>query len=177
MKKSLSVAAATLLLALATTPAFAGHAGQMGLGLLSTSTPVGVFFGINDQTMVHFGLGFEKPDTDEADNGELTSQFSIAGALEYDLWSGDNWGFGVFPGVAFSSASFEDVGTVSVDSASEIALALNLGGHVDLASNVSVYFVHGLDISIVDSGAGDSATNIGTSGSDLGEFGVNFWIK
>jgi hypothetical protein len=176
MKKSLSVAAATLLLALATTPAFAGHSG-MGLGLLSTSAPVGVFFGLSDKTMVHFGLGFDKPDTDEADNGELTSEFTILAALEYDIWSGEAWGFGVFPSVAFSSASFEDVGTTSSDGATAIELGVDLGGHVDLASNVAVYFRHGLSVANVDSGAGDSSTNIGFHGGSLGEFGVAFFLK
>jgi hypothetical protein len=177
MKKSLSVAVAAIVLALATTPAFAGHAGQMGLGLLSTSAPLGVFLGINDMTTVHFGLGFNKPDTDDADNGELTSEFTIQAALEYDVWSGDNWGFGVFPCVQFASASFEDFGTTSVDGATAIDLGLFLGGHVDVVSNFSIYFKHGLDISIVDSGAGDSSTNIGTSGQNLGEVGVALWVE
>ncbi len=177
MKKSLSVALATIVLALATTPAFAGHGGQFGIGLLSTSAPAGVFFGLGDQATVHFGLGFEKPDTDDADNGELTSTFTILGALEYDIWSGEDWGFGVFPCVSFASASFEDVGTTSVDSATEIDLGLFLGGHVDVASAFAIYFKHGLDISIFDPGVGDSETNIGLDGSNLGEFGVAFFVQ
>lgn len=174
MKKSLFVAAAVLAIAASAVPA---HAGSVGLGLLSTDFPAGVFFNLNDKTTVHFGLGFDKPDTDSADNGELTSQFGILGALEYDIWGGDNWGFGAFPSVSFESASFEDVGTVSVDSATGFNLGLNLGGHFNPVSNVAVYFAHGLNVSIVDSGVGDSATNIGFEGVNLGELGIAFFIN
>jgi hypothetical protein len=177
MKKSLSVAVATIVLALATTPAFAGHAGQFGLGLLDTDAPAGVFFGLTDQATVHFGLGFNKiDDRDGVDDGDPTSNFTILGALEYDIWSGENWGFGVFPTVAFASQGYEDAGTVSIDSDTAIDLGLLLGGHVDVASAFSIYFRHGLDIAIVDSG-GESVTDLGLTGSDLGEFGVAFWVK
>jgi hypothetical protein len=174
MKKSLSVAVATLVLALATTPAFAGHAGQFGLGVLNSSAPVGVFIGVNDQTTVHFGIGFEKNDVPEG-SGAIETQFTIAGDLEYDIWSGENWGFGVFPGIAFGIASPEGDG----DSGTAIDIALNLGGHADLISNFSAYFRHGLNISIVDTGAegADSLTNFGTTGWNLGELGVAFWFN
>lgn len=179
MKKSLSVAAATLLLALATSPAMAGHAGQWGLGTLYSDFPAAVFIGVNDATTVTFGLDVQKPDTDSADNGEQTFGFGLLGALEYNLWYGDNWGFGVFPAVGFSTQSFEDVGTppVSVDSGSQVILGLNLGGHFDVVSAVSIYFTHGLAVNMISPpGGGDSSTNIGTFGTTVGELGIAFFL-
>lgn len=176
MKKSLFVAAAALVFAASAVPAHAGHGGGMGMGLLHSDFPAGVFFGLNDQTTVHFGLGFDKFDTVDG-SGDISSQFGILGALEYNIWTGDNWGFGLFPSISFATASFEDFGTTSVDSATDINFGLNLGGHFDPVSNVAVYFNHGLNVNIFDPGVGDSSTNIGLDGWDLGQFGVCFWFK
>ncbi len=175
MRKSLFVLAALLL---AATPALAGgHAGQNGLGLLYGDAPIGYFRGLNDDATLHIGLDLELPDGGDADDdGDLKSVFTIAAALEYDLWSGDGWGFGLFPGFAFTTASFEDVGDVSIDSATNIHLAANLGGHLDMNQHVTVFFKHGLNIDIADDGS-ESLTDIGTSGWNLGELGVCFWIN
>jgi hypothetical protein len=174
MKKSLFVAVAALVFAASAVPA---HAGQTGLGLLSTSQPIGVFFKLNDQTTVHFGLGVDKPDTGSGNFGQRKLTFGLLGALEYDIWTGDNWGFGVLPCVAFETTSYEDDPQGSVGSSSAINLGLNLGGHFNPVNNVSVYFKHGIDISIDSPSVGDSATNISTNGWNLGELGIAFWVK
>ena len=180
MKKSLSVAAATLLLALATTPAFASHGGQWGLGTLYSDFPLGVFFGLNDKTTVTFGLNFRQEDTQPAPFDQESGRFGIVGALEYDFWSGDRWGFGAFPAVGFTSISQEDVvvgGTnQSVDSATDIQIALALGGHFDIVDAVSIYVTHGLVIDSYSPPVGDSTTTFGTFGNQVGELGVNFWF-
>ena len=175
MKKSLFVAVAALVIAAAS--AVPAHAGQTGLGLLSTSYPVGVFLKMNDKTTVHFGLGFDKPDTGSGNFGQEKLTFGLLGALEYDIWSGDNWGFGAFPCVSFATTSYEDNGTTSVDSSSMIDLGLYLGGHFNPVSNVSVFFKHGIDVAIDSPSVGDSATNIQTAGWNLGELGIAFWIN
>ena len=174
MKKSLSVAAVTLLLALATTPAMAG---QWGLGTLYSGFPLGVFIKMNPKTTVTFGLDFQKPDTDSADNGEQTSDFGLIGALEYDIWGAENWGYGVFPAVGFATQSYEDTPAGSIDSGSQVTIGLNMGGHFDPIDHVSLYFTHGVAITM-DSppGGGDSTTDIGTFGSLVGNLGVAFFF-
>jgi len=180
MKKSLSVAAAMLLLALATTPAMAAHGGQWGLGLLTSEYPIGAFFGLSDVGTLHVGLDIEKPDS-QAGTGQPKMTVGIAGAFEYDIWHGDNWGFGVFPGFAFSTTSYEDqtVGpnTVSIDSSHILTVALDLGGHFDPVSNVAIYFTHGLQIATVTPpGGGDSSTEIATRGVNVGEMGIAYFF-
>jgi hypothetical protein len=185
MKKSLSVAAAVLLLALATTPAMAAHGGQMGLGLLTSEFPLGVFFGLNDKATLHVGLDVEKPDS-QSGTGDPKMTVGILGAFEYDLWSGDNWGFGVFPALAFTTTSYEDQGVVnptSIDSSHTLTVALNLGGHFDPVSNVAIYFAHGVQIASTTpahiAGTPDvsSTTDIATRGVNVGEFGVAYFFK
>jgi hypothetical protein len=177
MRKSLFVLAALLLAAM---PAFAGgHAGQNGLGLLYSDAPIGYFRGLSDDATLHIGLDINSPDGgDDDDDGDPTLGFTIAGALEYDIWGGEGWGFGLFPGIAFSSQSFEDVGGVSRDSETNFHIAANLGGHVDLHEHVSLFFKHGLNIDISDSGApnADSTTDISTAGWTLGQLGLCFWL-
>jgi hypothetical protein len=181
MKKTLFVVAATMLLVGATTPAMAAHPGQFGLGVLNSDFPIGLFIGMNDKTTVAFGLDVQKPDTDSADNGEQSFGFGLGGALEYNLWGGSNWGFGVFPQVGFATQSYEDITvgntTQSVDSSSQIMILLALGGHYDPVDSVSLYFAHGLGISNNSPpGGGDSSTNIGTFGDVLGSLGVAFYL-
>ncbi|MFN8177357.1 MAG: hypothetical protein U0167_05485 [bacterium] len=178
MKKSLSVAAALLLLALATTPAMAAHGGQMGLGLLTSEFPVGAFFGLNDKATFHVGIDVEKPKS-ESNTGQPKMTVGVVGALEYDMWHGDNWGFGVFPSIAFKTTSYEDTPLgASIDSGHELLVGLDLGGHFDPVSNVAIYFTHGVEIaSVTPPGGGDSATNIATTGINVGQMGIAYFFK
>ena len=182
MKKSLFVAVAALVFAVAAAPAQAGNAGQFGLGVLHSSTPVGIFHGLSDVSTLHVGLGFVKPDTDDEDNGEWKSTFAIAADFEYNLWSGDSWGFGLFPGVAYSTNSYEDDGDVGLNSESDLDFNVKLGGLYNPVDSVALYFTHGLAINLYnpsepeDGPDRDNETNFFTTGWKLGEFGAAFYF-
>ena len=172
MRKTLMLLGAVMLLATGlSTTAHAQHAGQWGLGLLDTSFPVGVFYGINDQTVLHAGLGFNKFDVAE-NSGDLETQFGILVALSWDFVQGSGWGFGIIPNFAFTSRSPEGSG----DGDSFTHIGIDLGGHWDPVDAVSLWFRHGLSIDIYSPPQGDSSTDFGTSGIDLGSFGATFYI-
>ena len=182
MKKSLFVAVAALVFAVAAAPAQAGNAGQFGLGLLHSSTPVGIFYGLSDASTLHIGLGFDKPDTGDGDNGQEKMTFAIGADLEYNIWSGDSWGFGLFPGLMYSTTSYEDLGDVGLNSSSDFDINVMLGGHYNPVDSVALYFMHGVMINIhnpsepEDGEDADNATNFGTTGWNLGQFGAAFYF-
>jgi hypothetical protein len=172
MRKFLLTVAASLLLATGFAPKAEA---SVGIGFLYSSTPVALFFRLNDRTAFHVGVGVDIFDTEE-DSGDLKSIFSVAGTVLYDLWTGDCWGFGLAPGVIFSTASFEDDDGEERDSATEIAVLLWLMGHWDPCDWLSFWFGHGLTVTIDDDGVNDSTTNFGTDGANLGEVGFTVWL-
>ena len=170
MRKFLVTVAASLMLATGFAPKAEA---AVGIGFLYSSTPIGLFFRINDQTAFHVGVGFDIFDTEDG-SGDLKSVFSLAGTVLFDLWTGDCWGFGLAPGVIFSTASFEDAGPVEVDSETEIDILLWLMGHWDPCDWLSFWFGHGLTIDIHSNG--DSTTDFGTDGGNIADFGFTVWL-
>lgn len=171
MRKFLVTVAASLMLAAGFAPKAEA---AVGIGFLYSSTPIGLFFRINDQTAFHVGVGFDIQDTEE-NSGDRKSTFSIAGTVLFDLWTGDCWGFGLAPGVLFSTDSFEDnaIGE-EVDSQTDILVMLWLMGHWDPCDWLSFWFGHGLTIDIHSNG--DSTTDFGTEGANLGQVGFTVWL-
>lgn len=176
MKKSLFVAVAAVLVAVAAAPAQAGHEGQNGLGTLNASeAQICYFRGLDERMNICIGAGFASWDENSPFNSfDQESQFALLAALEYDLWYGDNWGFGLFPSLTFQSFSPEGEG----DSATDFLIGLYLGGHADLVDNFAVFFRHGLTIEMFDSGieGSDSSTDIYTNAFNLGDLGVAFFF-
>ncbi|MEZ5065570.1 MAG: hypothetical protein R3B81_12630 [bacterium] len=171
MRKSLLLLGVSLMtVSLASSANAAGHSGQWGLGLLDSSAPVGVFFGVNEDATLHLGLGFHKYDVPTG-TVDLETEFNFLAALEYDIWTGNQMGFGVMPALGFSSMSPNEG-----DGASNILIGLYLGGHWDPSDAVSFWFHHGLEIDLYSPPVGDSTTEFGTSGVELGSFGATFWI-
>ena len=172
MRKFLVTVAASLMLAAGFAPKAEA---AVGIGFLYSSTPIGLFFRINDATAFHVGVGVDINDTEE-NSSDLKSVFSVAGTVLFDLWTGDCWGFGLAPGVIFSTASFEDNGAgEEIDSQTNIQVLLWLMGHWDPCDWLSFWFGHGLTISIEDDGD-DSETNFGTEGANLGQVGFTVWL-
>jgi hypothetical protein len=170
MRKSLLLIGAGLMILCSTTGAQAQHAGQWGLGLLTTSAPVGVFYGINDKTNLHVGFGFKKNDLPEASTATET-EFTIGGAVSFDIWQASGMGFGVLPSIFYTNMSPK-----TGDSSSATLIGIYLQGHWDPNDWASLWFRHGFDIMISSPAGGDSTTDFGTSGVDLGSFGVTFWL-
>jgi hypothetical protein len=182
MRKSFLIGAAALVaIVLSTNAAFAGHAGELGLGVLYRSAPIGIFYGVSDEANLHLGLGFDSFDVEDGGPVLEKTRFAVAGALEYDIWSGESWGFGVFPGLLFESTSFTDppAGGTARDSMTEFHIAVSLGGHFDMGDHVTMYFKHGLAVEIVDTGfeGADSTTDFISDGWNVGELGINFWVN
>jgi hypothetical protein len=175
MRKFLVTVAASLMLATGFAPKAEA---AIGIGFLYSSTPIGLFFRLNDQTAFHVGVGFDILDAEEG-SGDQSSRFSIAGTVLYDIWTGDCWGFGLAPGLIFSTASFEDdeFGDER-DSATEIDVLLWLMGHWDPCDWLSFWFGHGVSIVISDSGieGADSETNFGTDAANIGTVGFTVWL-
>lgn len=172
MRKCLVTLAAALFLSVGLAPARA-EASNLGLGFLWASHPVGLFFKINDKTTAHVALRFAKFDV-ESGSGQQSSSIGFAGAILLDMWSGDCWGFGFAPGVAFTSDSFEDFGTIEVDGQTEIHIRLWLMGHWDPCDWLSFWFGHGITIDMHSNG--DSTTNFETEGVSLGNGGFTVWL-
>jgi hypothetical protein len=170
MRKSLLLFGAALMVFGAASTANAMHGQQWGLGLVSTDTPVGVFYGINDKTNIHVGLGFEKNDLPDMST-EIETTFGITGQVMFDIWQGNGMGFGVYPGINFTNYSPKEG-----DSASQTIILIHLGGHWDPNDWVSLWFQHGFQVVLTSPPAGDSTTDFRTAGLDLGSFGVTFWI-
>jgi hypothetical protein len=151
-----------------------------GLGYLYSDAPVGVFFGLNEQASIHVGAGFAKYDVtaSSALDSSVETEFALAGALLYDIWSGDGWGFGVAPGVAFALAS-----KVGSDAKSDkvVVIHAHLKGHWDPTEWLSFWFGHGLDVEIFSPGdvgdsSFDSTTEFFTSGHNIADLGFTVWM-
>jgi hypothetical protein len=178
MRKSfLLVGAALLMLSGATANAM--PAGGFGFGFLHSDFPVGIFYGINEQTAFHVGVGFHKFDP-VAGSGGRDMTIGAAGALVYDIWAGPNWGFGIAPAVAYATTSYEDqtIGTTttSIDNSSQLWVMGNLQGHWDPVDAVSFWFSHGITVSTVSPSVGDSTTEFMTDGNNVTSFGFTVWL-
>lgn len=143
---------------------------EWGLGFLSYEVPIGVFVGVNEQATIHAAFDYDK--IDKKNDPEYETEFAFLAALVWDFWHGENWGFGVSPGVMYRTLS-----PVTGDSDSFTAIPIRLTGHWNPASNVSFWFSHGLDIVIASPGDPDvdSTTNFFTNGDNLGMFGFTIW--
>jgi hypothetical protein len=173
MRKLLLTLAAVLLVGTGFAPK--AEASNIGLGFLWASHPVGVFFKINDRTTAHVALSFGMFDAEDG-SGDLSSSFGLAGAIIYDIWTGDCWGFGFLPGIAFTNDSFEDFADgTERDSETEIHVYLWLMGHWDPCEWLSFWFGHGLTIDIHDEGD-ESFTDFFTEGASLGSLGFTVWL-
>jgi hypothetical protein len=174
MRKSfLLVAAALLMLSGATANAM--PAGGFGFGFLHSEFPVGIFYGINEQTAFHVGLGFHKYDP-VANSGDPDLALGFTGALVYDIWAGENWGFGIAPGVAYATTSYEDTAAGSIDNSSQLWILAYLQGHWDPADAVSFWFNHGIMVNTMSPPVGDSTTEFMTEGNNLASFGFTVWL-
>ncbi len=171
MRKLLLTLAAALLMGTGFAPK--AEASNIGLGFLWASHPVGLFFRINDRTVAHVALRFAMLDAEDG-SGDQSSSFGLGGAIIYDIWSGDCWGFGFMPGITFQNDSFEDIGTVEVDSQTEIHVYLWLKGHWDPCEWLSFWFGHGLTIDIHSNG--ESTTDFFTEGVNLADCGFTVWL-
>jgi hypothetical protein len=174
MRKSfLLIGAAFLMLSAATANAM--PAGGFGFGFLHSEFPVGIFYGINEQTALHVGVGLHKYDP-VANSGAADLTIGGIGALVFDIWGGTNWGFGIAPGVAFATTSYEDTPAGSVDSSSELIIQGYLQGHWEPVEAVSLWFGHGLLVKSMSPSVGDSTTEFMTVGEDVTSFGFTVWL-
>lgn len=172
MRKCLLTLVAALFIGTGLAPSQA-QAGGLGLGFLWASHPVGLFFKLNDTTTAHVALRFAKFDA-ESGSGQQSGSIGLAAAILLDLWSGDCWGFGFAPGIAFTSDSYEDFGDVEVDGTTDIHIALWLMGHWDPCEWLSFWFGHGITIEMHSNG--DSTTDFYTEGVNLGNAGFTVWL-
>jgi hypothetical protein len=172
MRKILLTLAAAALISTGFAPK--AEASNLGLGFLWASHPVGVFFKLNEKTVIHAALRFAMFDS-VSDSGDQSSSVGLGAALIYDIWSGDCWGFGFMPGFTFTNDSYEDFGGVEVESQSEILVYLWLKGHWDPCEWLSFWFGHGLTIDIYDQGD-ESFTDFYTEGANLADCGFTVWL-
>jgi hypothetical protein len=162
------------MLSLALVAAPIASAANWGPGFLYRSHPVGAFFGINDNATVHAALRFAKDDLAEtAPDATIETEFGLAGALLWDMVGGDNWGFGLAPGVRWTMLSPKDG-----DSDMSLLFSAALMGHWDPADMVSFWFGHGVTIDYYSPGAAgsDSRTNFYTEGANIADVGFTVWI-
>ena len=168
MRKFFLLGATILFASSLGTPALAD--GELGLGFLYHTHPIGVFYNAGGNTL-HGGLAFEKNDVAEG-SGALETEIGVAGAFLMNTWSGDSWGFGPAVGVAFTTQSPEGDG----DSASQTHIGIGFYGHWDPTSMVSFWFGHGVSIDIDSPPVGDSTTDFGTYGGNIADFGFTVWL-
>jgi hypothetical protein len=177
MKKFLALAALVTLFAAATASA-ASYEGKWGFSLNSSSTPVGLTFGVGKATAVDVGVGFSKPK--DVDLG-----IAVSAGLRQCLVESDNANaFVRFSGLysqyptsynPVSNAARSDAATTDVPKLKTFGVGVQLGGEWWPSSVISVYIRHGVEFTSSKVGDGESSSTFQTTGETLGQAGFTLW--
>lgn len=172
MKKFLALAALVTLFAAATASA-ASYEGKWGFSLNSSSTPVGVTFGLGKATALDVGLGFSKPKG--VDMG-----IAVSAGLRQCLVESDN--ANVFVRFSGEYSQYPTYGSTLVSAATTdvpklktMGVGVQLGGEWWPASVLSLYIRHGVEFTSSKVGDGESSSTFNTTGETLGQAGFTLW--
>lgn len=174
MKKILvAVALVSVLAATVASAAAPSYEGKWGFSLNSSSTPVGVTFGIGKTAAFDLGVGFSKPK-----NVDLG--YAVQVGVRSAICSSDNAnifvrGFGDYSSSPYYSSVLVSKAAGDSPKYKTFGAGLQLGFEWWPASNVSVYARHGVEFSSSKVGDGESSSTIGTNGETLGAAGFVLW--
>lgn len=170
MKKFLALAALVTLFAAATASA-ASYEGKWGFSLNSSSTPVGVTFGLGKSAALDVGVGFTK--TTDYDLGWAASV-----GIRSAMVSTDNANLFVRGFAGYATTGGPSAATTSVKDKT-LTAGIQLGGEWWPTSAISVFIRHGIELesSKHDTGSSTdkSVTTISTMGETLGQAGFTLW--
>jgi hypothetical protein len=148
--------------------------GRIGLGFTSLDAPVGLRYWFTPRMGVDLGFGYHS--FGDFGGGDRLNNYTVAAALPINIHRvGDRVSFNFLPGVAYSK--LEDVSS-SYYPGKFIDISARLEFEVFVTQDLSVSAAHGVMVSIInpDDSTLDNVTDFNTTGSNLTEFGVHYYL-
>jgi len=162
----------TCVLAMIASSAFAHDMSKrLGLGFISTSSPIGVRYWLSPKIGLDLGFGVNVDDN-AGGTGESATDWAISGGLPINLITiGDRVNLHFLPWVQYSN-----IDLIS-DTASQFDIVAALEFEVFVTKDLSVSASHGVDFQMYSPpGDADSETDITTFGSNITDFGVHYYL-
>jgi hypothetical protein len=162
----------TCVMAMIATTAFAHDTTKrLGLGFISTSSPIGIRYWFSPKIGLDIGAGINVNDN-AGGSGEKATDWAISGGLPINLITiGDRVNLHFLPWVQYSNIDLID------DTASQFDIVAALEFEVFVTKDLSVSASHGFDFQMYSPpGDADSETDINTFGANITDFGVHYYL-
>ena len=144
---------------------------RLGLGFVSSSSPIGLRYWFSPKIGLDVGFGV-RIDDNAGGSGEKTTDWSVSGGLPINLITvGDRVNLHLLPWVQYTNLD-----NVVGDSDSQFDIVVALEMEVFVTKDLSLSASHGVDFSLYSPAVGDSETDINTFGENVTEFGFHYYL-
>ena len=162
----------TCVMALIASTAFAHDmTKRIGLGFISTDSPIGIRYWLSPKVGLDLGFGI-RVDDNAGGSGESATDWSLSGGLPINLITiADRVNLHFLPWVQYTNLDFV------TDTGSQFDIVAALEFEVFVTKDLSVSASHGVDFQMFSPpGNGDSETDINTFGANITDFGVHYYL-
>ncbi|MFH1680999.1 MAG: hypothetical protein ABIH26_10185 [Candidatus Eisenbacteria bacterium] len=168
MRKLILLAA---VVAMMSTAANAMEPGSIALGWVKNEAPIGIRYVLAEKIAADVGVGFFSKDM-AAENADYTNIYAHIG-LPIELLAGDRASLAFRPGFTLKYTTFENE---DIDATTDFWVHAWLAVYYAATESFGVTAAHGLDIQILDGGAGDNLMDIYSIGANAFEVGWYYWF-